>query len=195
MVASTSLHPRNVTASGNPSGKAFRLTRAMQIQSLDVFLEYLDKVHKRTIRVVTHIPADNLDWSYREGRFTLGDLVRHMGAIERYMFGETIQGRPSIYAGCGKDLADGLEAVMAFKERMDSETVEIIKALGEEGMLRKCSTPDGASLTVWKWLRLMVEHEIHHRGQIYTYLAMLDVPTPPLYGLTSEQVREKSVRV
>ena len=76
---------------------------------------------------------------------------------------------------------------------MDRETVEIITELGEEGMRRKCTTPDGASLTVWKWLRLMVEHEIHHRGQIYTYLAMLEVPTPPLYGLTSEQVSERSV--
>lgn len=167
----------------------------MQIQSLDVFLEYLDKVQKRTMRVVTHIPAGKLDWSYGQGKFSLGDLVRHMGAIERYMFGETIQGRPSSYNGCGKDLADGLEAVIAFKSRMDRETVEIITRLGEEGMLRKCSTPDGVSITVWKWLRLMVEHEIHHRGQIYTYLAMLDVPTPPLYGLTSEQVLEKSVRV
>jgi uncharacterized damage-inducible protein DinB len=185
----------NVAASWNPSGEFFCLTRAMQIQSLDVFLDYVDKVQKRTMRVVTCIPPDKLDWSYREGRFTLGDLVRHMGAIERYMFGETIQGRRSSYSGCGKDLADGLEAVIAFKERVDRETVEIIKALGEEGMLRKCSTPDGASLTVWKWLRLMVEHEIHHRGQIYTYLAMLDLPTPPLYGLTSEQVLEKSVRV
>jgi uncharacterized damage-inducible protein DinB len=38
----------------------------------------------------------------------------------------------------------------------------------------------------------MPEHEIHHRGQIYLYLAMLGVKTPPLYGLTSEQVRARS---
>jgi uncharacterized damage-inducible protein DinB len=41
---------------------------------------------------------------------------------------------------------------------------------------------------VWKWLRLLPEHEIHHRGQLYLYLAMAAVPTPPLYGMTSEQV-------
>ena len=35
----------------------------------------------------------------------------------------------------------------------------------------------------------MIEHEIHHRGQIYLMLGMLGVPTPPLYGLTSEEVR------
>ena len=86
----------------------------MQIQDLDIFLEYLDKVHQRTMRVVRCIPEDKLDWSFREGKFTLGDLVRHMAAIERYMFVETIQGRPSRYAGCGKELADGLEEVVLF---------------------------------------------------------------------------------
>jgi uncharacterized damage-inducible protein DinB len=166
----------------------------MQIQSPDVFLEYLDKVHQRTLRVVRCIPADKLDWSYAAGKFTLGDLVRHMGAIERYMFGETVQGKLSLYRGCGKDLADGLGDVVRFKAEMDRETAEIVRRLGEEGMSRKCTTPDGASITIWKWLRLMVEHEIHHRGQIYIYLAMLNVPTPPLYGLTSEQLSERSAR-
>ena len=39
----------------------------MQIQNLDLFLDYLDKVHQRTMRVVRCIPPDKLDWSYREG--------------------------------------------------------------------------------------------------------------------------------
>lgn len=164
----------------------------MQPQDLDTFLEYLDKAQQRTIRVARCIPADKLEWSYAEGKFTLGDIVRHMGAIERYMFGETIQGKSSLYDGCGKELADGLDAVIGFKQRMDRETVEIVRELGAEGMTRKCTTPDGVSITVWKWLRLMVEHEIHHRGQIYMYLSILGVPTPPLYGLTSEQVKERS---
>lgn len=44
------------------------------------------------------------------------------------------------------------------------------------------------------WLRAMAEHEAHHRGQIYLMLNMLEVPTPPLYGLTSEAVRARSTR-
>jgi uncharacterized damage-inducible protein DinB len=39
----------------------------------------------------------------------------------------------------------------------------------------------------------MIEHEIHHRAQIYVYLGVLGVTTPPLFGLTSEQVRAVSV--
>lgn len=161
--------------------------------SLVATLEYLSKVHHRTTRVAQCIPPDKLEWSFRDGKFTLGDLVRHIATIERYMFAETIQGQPSCYAGCGRELADGYEQVMTFREKLHGETVEILSRLGDEGLLGKCTTPDGARITIWKWLRLMMEHEIHHRGQIYLYLAMLEIPTPPIYGLTSEEVRQRSV--
>ena len=166
----------------------------MQIRDLNVFLEYLDRVHQRTLRVARCIPPEQLEWTYRAGKFTLGDLVRHIAAIERYMFVETIQGKPSQYAGCGRELADGYEHVIAFMERLQRESRESISGLSAADLERKCTTPEGSPITVWKWLRAMVEHEIHHRGQIYVYLAMLSVPTPPLYGLTSEQVLERSVR-
>ena len=55
-------------------------------------------------------------------------------------------------------------------------------------------TPAGAPLTTWKWLRMMPEHEIHHRGQLYLMLGILNVPTPAIYGMTSEQVREVSTK-
>ena len=167
----------------------------MEIRHIDSFLEYLSKIHQRTARVVRCIPPDKLEWTYREGKFTLGDQIRHIATIERYMFVETVSGRPSRYAGCGRDLADGYDQVLAFADRLRAESVEKLSGLADADLQRKCTTPDGAQITVWKWLRAMVEHEIHHRGQIYLYLSHLGVPTPPLYGLTSEQVRERSVGV
>jgi uncharacterized damage-inducible protein DinB len=71
--------------------------------------------------------------------------------------------------------------------------MEIFRRLSDEDLQKKCLTPNGTPITVWKWLRAMTEHEIHHRGQIYLYLGMLGVPTPPLYGLTSEEVLSRSV--
>jgi uncharacterized damage-inducible protein DinB len=40
----------------------------------------------------------------------------------------------------------------------------------------------------------MVEHEVHHRAQIYIYLGLLGIATPPIYGLTSEEVKARSSR-
>ena len=104
-----------------------------------------------------------------------------------------MSGRPSRYPGCGKELANGYEQILQFAERLHRESVEIFAQLTPQQLNGKCMTPDGAPITTWKWLRAMEEHEAHHRGQIYLYLSMLGVPTPPLYGLTSEQVRERSL--
>ena len=59
------------------------------------------------MRVARCIPPDKIDWTYREGQFTLGNLVRHIATINRYMYAEMVSGRPSRYDGCGKELADG----------------------------------------------------------------------------------------
>ena len=164
----------------------------MIIESIDSFLEYWSSVPGRTLRVVRAIPPEHLEWTYQEGKFTLGDLVRHLAALQRHMFAENFAGRPSRYAGHGPELAAGYDEVLAFLERMDQETREILLGLPPGRLEEKCETPGGARLRVWKWLRAMVEHEIHHRGQIYLYLGLLGVPTPPLYGLTAEEVEERS---
>ena len=158
------------------------------------FLDYWKNVRGRTLRVVQCIPPDRLEWTPRPGAFTMGDLVRHLATIERYMYAETVSGRPSAYPGCGRDLADGWEAVVAFMDRLDAESVRMIGALTDADMERKCLTPAGTPITTWKWLRSMAEHEAHHRGQIYLMLNMLQIPTPPLYGLTSEEVQRAGER-
>jgi uncharacterized damage-inducible protein DinB len=164
----------------------------MEIRSTTQFLEYWTSLRSRTRRVVTCIPPEQLEWTHRPGAFTLGDLVRHLATIERYMFVETIAGRPSRYPGCGRDLADGYDTVLAYLDRLDTESKTIIATLSDTDLARKCQTPAGIPITTWKWLRAMCEHEAHHRGQIYLMLSMLDIATPPLYGLTSEEVRARS---
>lgn len=165
----------------------------MEIRSLDAFLEYFDGIHARTRRVVECIPPEKLEWAAAESRWSFADIVRHLAAIERFMFAENASGRPSRYPGHGRELAAGHEAVLAFHERMHAEAMALFRALTPEQLAGKCVTPAGTPITVWKWLRAMVEHEIHHRGQIYFMLGLLGVETPPLYGLTSEQVRSRSV--
>jgi uncharacterized damage-inducible protein DinB len=155
-------------------------------------LDQLDKVHARTRRVVALIPPDDIEWAPAPGWFTLGGLVRHLAGIERWMYGETVHGRPSRYPGHGPELAAGKDAVLAYYDRLHAESRALFAALDEEALARKTTTPAGAPITTWKWLRLMFEHEAHHRGQLYLMLAMRGVPTPPLYGLTSEEVRARS---
>ena len=165
----------------------------MEITSITSFLYYYERIRERTNSLVNIIPPDKMDFAYMAGKFTIADMLRHIAGIERYMFVETVCGRKSAYPGCGKDLADGYENVLYYFNRLHKNLVEILSRMTDEDLQKKCLTPGNTPIAVWKWLRAMVEHEIHHRGQLYIYLNMLGVKTPPMFGLTSEEVRERSI--
>ncbi|MEW5914988.1 MAG: DinB family protein [Gemmatimonadota bacterium] len=166
----------------------------MEIRSIPSFLDYWRNIRGRTRRVVAEIPDEFIEWTPKPGRFTLGDLARHLVTIERFMYAETVRGRPSLYSGCGADLASGRDGVLAFMDKLHNESLAIFGELSDESLQRKCTTPGGTPITTWKWLRAMVEHEAHHRGQIYLLLGLLDVRTTPLFGLTAEEVQARSAR-
>ena len=162
-------------------------------ESIAEFLRYLPHVHERTRRLVLLIPRDEIEWAPKSGWFTFGGLVRHLAGIERWMYGETVHGRPSRYPGHGKELAEGFPATLDYYDRLHEETMTSFGMLTDVRMGEKCETPAGTTITVWKWLRAHLEHEAHHRGQLYLMLAERGVSTPPLYGLTAEEVLARSV--
>ena len=159
------------------------------------FVEYWRRFRARTERVLDLLPAGDLEWSHLPGKYTFGDIFRHLAGIERYMYGETVQHRPSTYPGHSAALADGPDAVRAYMDRCHAEALEIFDALTLEDLTSKCLTPAGAPITVWKWLRAMVEHEAHHRGQLYLMAGMRGISVPPLYGMTEEEVAVLSDRL
>ena len=157
------------------------------------FLDYWPSIRARTRRVVECIPSDRVEWAPAPNRWSLGDTVRHLAGVERFMWAENVHGRPTRYPGHGRSLADGLDAVLGYLDRCHSEAMPLFQALTPEQWSSKCLTPAGTPITTWKWLRAMIEHEAHHRGQLYLMLGMLDVKTPPIFGLTEEEMRARSV--
>jgi len=165
----------------------------MQITNINEFLKYYSRIKYRTRRLFDYIPKDKIEWTFAEGKFTIGDLIRHLANIERMMYAENAQFQPSQYAGCGTKYAKGWEAVVNYYDDLQKESFDIFSKLTPEDLNKKTMTPGGVEITLWKWLRAMVEHEIHHRGQIYLYLSMLGIKTPPMFGMTSEEVAANTV--
>jgi uncharacterized damage-inducible protein DinB len=160
---------------------------------LEGFLDYLTSVHARTRRVISCIPAEHLESVPAAGRWSAGDQVRHLAGVERWMYAETVSGRPSRYPGHGPELASGLSEVLAFYDQLHVESRAIFATLTPEQWRGRTRTPAGTELTTWKWLRAMLEHEAHHRGQLYFTLGLLGVTTPPLYGLSETELRAHTV--
>jgi uncharacterized damage-inducible protein DinB len=164
----------------------------MEIRSIVEFLNYYERTRRITNAVIKAVPADKIDWSYREGKFTIGDLIRHIAAIERHVFMQTIQGNKPTYNGCSKELADGYEGVVRYFHEMHAQSIDILSSLSDGDLLREVRTLDGKTTTAGNFLRALIVHEVHHRGALCIYLNLLGVKTPPIIGLMEEQVIELS---
>ena len=158
---------------------------------LDEFLRHFERVHERTQRVAACIPADRVEWSYKAGAFTLGDLVRHIAVTERLIWAETVHHRPVAYTSHGRELADGRAAVLAFFDRLHQDSLARFRALTPERPEGTCVPPAGPPPPAWQWLRVLAApaapaprahpppphttHPPHHAGQRTTPPA----PHPP----------------
>lgn len=160
----------------------------MEINSIESFLSYCEKTRDITKKVIAVIPPDKLDWSYMEGKFTLGDLVRHIAAIERHVFAEVAAGKPPRYAGCRKDIVDGYDNIVMWFNELHLQSVEILKSIPDSSLSKNITSLDGNKIPLKNFLRALIVHEIHHRGAMCIYLNMLQVTTPPIIGLMEEQV-------
>ena len=105
----------------------------MEIPTIEAVLPYWKRIRERTIRVASCIPPEQIEWRPGEGRFSFGDLLRHLGATERHMFAENAHRRPSRYPGHGLELAEGCNAVMDYIARMHTEAVELFRTADPGG--------------------------------------------------------------
>lgn len=164
----------------------------MEINTITSFISYFEKVREGTNRIVQVIPKDKMDWTYKSGKFTIADVVRHIAAIERNVFAELVIGNPSCYKGCSKELADGYDDVTNYFNEMHKQSMKIFNSLSDEDLNRKIISLNGTEIKIGSFLRALIIHEIHHCGALCIYLNLLDVKTPSIFGLTEEQVIEKS---
>lgn len=57
--------------------------------------------------------------------------------------------------------------MVTYYKQSCEESLEIFSALSQKDLFKKPKTPEGVEITIWKWFRAMIEHEVHHSGQLY----------------------------
>src|SRR6202035_2301008 len=103
----------------------------MEITAIGPFLKYFDSVRERTMRVAGCIPPGKIDWTYAPGKFTLGDLLRHIAVTELYMFPKNVKNHASRYTSHGTELAADYDSVLDLMRRLHAESLAIFAKLSD----------------------------------------------------------------
>jgi uncharacterized damage-inducible protein DinB len=156
---------------------------------LDLYIKTWNRVHEQTKRIMATAPSDKYGWKPCESAMSLGELVNHpwiseWGLIEAALTGSFPKEWPA-------PLSDTASALAAF-DKTHEEAVAKVMALTPEQLAEDIApfSPE-RPLTRKAVLNLTLEHEIHHRGQLYTYLRIAGCEIPPLFS--AETVQEFDV--
>ena len=158
------------------------------IQSVESFIRYFTGIRRRTVTFAQAIPADQIDWSPREGEFTCGEILRHLVAIETMTVQVVVDGEWPPYPGHDRSLAARLEEVIATLHSSHVQAMAQLATLPDAELGQPRPAIDRRPLKAWRLLMAMLEHEVHHRSQLASYLFLMGVEPPQIFGLHVQDV-------
>lgn len=165
------------------------------IQSVESYIKYFGGIRRRTLTFAQVIPADQISWSPRENEFTFGDILRHLAAVEKITIHAVVNKQWEAYPGHAKVLAHELNEIIEHLETTHSEAMNMLQTLPDSELQQPRIALAGRPLKAWRLLMSIIEHEIHHRSQLASYLAMLGVAPPQIFGLQVDDVVAMSTKL
>lgn len=148
---------------------------------LDPLIANWNRVHKQSTRIMKSAPNDKYDWKPCDSAMPLGELMNHLYIAESLFIESALTG------GFTKEslpqAINNTEELMAAFDKLHEEGVAKIATLTPEQM-NDTVAPFGPDKAMPRGvlLNIMLEHEIHHRGQLYTYLRIMGCECPALFG-------------
>jgi uncharacterized damage-inducible protein DinB len=146
-------------------------------------LGYFDKVQKVTLKAIKLIPEDKLDFRPCPEVMSIGELVRHIYMNEK-VFAEgakkgVISEDDFKKVACeAKDVA----GLIKFAKKVHQSTNRIAKKLTPTQMKKNVKVFWGDQFPAWICFSSVYDEHWHHRGQLFTYLRLLGIKPPDLYG-------------
>ena len=145
-----------------------------------------------TRRLLERLPGASMKWAPHERSMRLGRLASHLPEILEW--GEAVLTEDELNFAPGVYMPWDYEQAGDVLELFDDKTQSISRLLEEipdERLLDNWSMTAGEhvlmSMPRFGAIRtLVLNHLIHHRGQLTVYLRLLEVPLPPVYGPTAD---------
>lgn len=161
----------------------------------DALLPEYDHEMATTRRLLERTPAQDFGWKPHEKSMSLGQLTGHLANIP--MWCSAVLDAPlfDIASPAGQARSKAPESVAALLAEFDKKVADARESLAQRTdpeMLAPWTLKHGDHevFTLPKIAAIrsfVMNHSIHHRGQLSVYLRLRNVPLPAIYGPTADE--------
>ena len=162
---------------------------------VDALLPEFDHEMATTRRLLARVPEDKFSWKPHDRSMTLGDLAGHLANIPFWCsatlnattldleaMGDDARPKPP---ASGAALLEGFDRLVAAARARLAQTTD--PELLAPWTLKKGAQEFFTMPRIAAIRSFVMNHSIHHRGQLSVYLRLNDVPVPPIYGPTADE--------
>lgn len=165
------------------------------MRMIDPLLMEFDRESSTTRKVLSRVPPDKLAWKPHAKSMSIGQLAQHLATLPHWIGGSLLPGEFDLAKGGGD-----------FSPKEAASVEAVLKAFDESVAAAKAAMAqldDARALGPWKLRNgdkvmmemprlalvrtILLNHSIHHRGQLSVYLRLLDVPVPAIYGPSADE--------
>lgn len=147
-------------------------------------------------RTLERIPADRFDFRPHPRSFSLGQLANHLATVPGWVAGtlactEMDFSDPAVQAAMPKPVDTPDQLLALFDQGVADARASLGRA--SDADFAVVWTGRSGDKTLFALPRIgvlrafVLNHAVHHRGQLTVYLRMLDVPVPALYGPSADE--------
>lgn len=160
---------------------------------IDPVLAELAHEAATTRRLLERVPAQRLTWTPHQKSMNLGRLATHIAEIPGWVGSIVEQDEFDIGAsGYVPPTLSSVNEIVAMFDKNVAMATEGLKRQGNERLLANWQFKKNGQLVmqmprVAMIRSFLMNHLIHHRGQLSVYLRLQDVPLPSIYGPTADE--------
>ena len=149
-----------------------------------------------TRRVIERVPDEKLGWKPHEKSMTMGHLAAHLGEMVSWTVPTISEDALDMNAPGGPPYqpppANSIAEILATFDAYVIAARAAIAGVSDEDFMKNWSLLSGGQ-TLMTMPRVAVirtfvmNHIIHHRGQLSVYLRLNDIPVPSIYGPSADE--------
>lgn len=145
-----------------------------------------------TRKMLERIPADKFDWKPHEKSMTMGELANHIADMFSWYKTTLETDELDFAAGYENPNAKTAEELTALFDKNLADAKESLQKAEAEVFAKNWTLRSGEHIlfTMPKMSTLrtfVVNHIVHHRGQLAVYLRLNDIPVPSIYGPSADE--------
>lgn len=142
------------------------------------FVKTWNRLHSETSRVLKAAPDDKLDWRPKDDMFTMRELISHIPQAQ------DVLARSALTGTSQKSQFDfSNRTAPEITDMFDAQHAALVNEVSQltTEQLNEQVEFHGRTLRRIALLWFMTEHEIHHRGQLFTYLRLAGIEPPNIH--------------